>query len=269
MANVNEIISILDKINSGSLLSFYVPSLKRELKFKPINAGQQKTLLKSAIDNPVFQTRFIIATYNIINENIIEKTELPNLNIIDGAAILLQYRMSVYGEKLDISSDDILYTVNLNDCVEKFKTIETPIIQAIVNGDISLDIGVPALLDQFFLEKTSREKHLNDADMVKQTANISDTLGEAFIGEISKYIKEVTVTIDGVPQALDYKKLSFDKKHAVLEKLPSILVNKTIAYIANVTGVLRKVLQVNGINIEKNLTSEVEVVIDATLFPIE
>ena len=49
MQNVNDILKMLDTINADKAVETYVPSLKRVVKFKSINTGQQKNLIKAAM----------------------------------------------------------------------------------------------------------------------------------------------------------------------------------------------------------------------------
>src|SRR4051812_27819585 len=106
MNDINNIMSVLDTINKENTLSFYVPSVKRSVSFKGITTGQQKSLLETAVDNPVFQTRFVIATYNLIIENCLEKDIITQLTVIDRAAILVQYRSAVYGSEFIADQDN-------------------------------------------------------------------------------------------------------------------------------------------------------------------
>jgi hypothetical protein len=269
MTNVDNIVSILDSIGQASSLSFYVPSLQKEAMFKPITTGQQKNLLKAAIDNPVFQTRFIIATYNILAENCIDKEVLAKLNILDWAAIMIQYRVNIYGPVHTVSSAGKQYNVNLQECVERFKTVTCPSDILIAQGDISLMVGVPSLLDQYTLEKQLRERFMDDTELATKGANISDALGDAFVGEMSKYLKSVTLTVKGADTDINYKSLTFAKKHLVLEKLPAVLVKEMVSFVSQVTSLQRNALHVVGTNLLEFTTTEVDISIDATLFPVE
>ncbi len=265
--NFNDIISVLDAINKENTVQVYLPSFKKEVPFKSLTTGQQKLFLKSAIDNPVFQTRFIFAVYSVITENCVDKQILPKLTVFDSISVLIQLRLKIHGEQLEVTSENETYRVNLNEVVEKIKTIEIPVPDTIIDTPFSIDVGVPTFADQYALEKQLREKALTD-DQALNT-NINDTLGEAFIGEISKYIKEVRVTSNGEEYNLNYNSLNFIKKHQVLEKIPSTVVKKIITYIEKITTLQKSITTVQGAKLSDGTLKEVEVPISSTLFAIE
>ena len=53
--NFNDILSVLDTINKEVVLPVFIPSLQKNVNFKTINTGQQKSILKAAVDNRVLQ----------------------------------------------------------------------------------------------------------------------------------------------------------------------------------------------------------------------
>ena len=263
MSDFNNILSVLDTISKENTVSFYVPSLKREVLFKGINTGQQKALLKAAIDNPVFQTRFILAAYAIINENCTEKDILAQLTAIDSMSILLQYRVNIYGSEYKTEQEGKTYTLNLSDSISRIREIEIPGPQTFVDGPVTITVGVPTFTEQFLLEKQVREKTLNEQD----NTTLNETIGEAFIGEISKFIKQIQVIVNDQQQDLNYKDLTFPKKYAVLEKLPTKAVKQIISYLESVANIQRKFTRVNGID-EANNVKEIEFTIDSSLFAL-
>jgi len=270
MSNFNDIVSILDTLNQESALSFYIPSLKREVKFKSISTGQQKTLLKASVDNPVFQTRFIIAVYNIIVENCLEKDIINNLNILDVLSILLHYRVNLYGNEFKVKVDGKDFATNLQDCIDKIKSAELPVPAMYEDGPIVIQVGLPTLQEQYQLEKQIREKSLSDKDLINlNNINIGDTIGDAFIGEISKYIKDITIIKENNPHSLNYKDLPFIKKFAVLEKIPTATVKQLLTYIVKITALQKEITTINGVESGTGKTEVVSVPVDSALFALE
>lgn len=264
MSDFNNIISVLDSINKGNTISLYVPSLKREVLFKGITTGQQKTLLKSAIDNPVFQTRFIMATHDIIVENCTEKEILSQLTFIDSLAILIQYRVGIYGPEYIVEQENKKYKIDLSLCVTNLKNIILPSEQSFTEGAIVITVGVPSFADQYLLEKQVREKTMGE----QSTVTINDTIGEAFIGEVSKFIKSIAVTVNGLSQDLEYKSLSFPKKYMVLEKLPTTVVKQILKYLETVATIQHDLLHTNGVDTTDSTIKEIDFVIDSSLFAL-
>ena len=150
MSDYNNILSVLDTISKDNTLAFYVPSLKRDVMFKGITTGQQKALLKAAVDNPVFQTRFIMAAYGIIVENCTEKDILPALTSLDSMAILLQYRVNIYGPEYIVEQEGKKYTLNLTESINRLKEIEIPAAQTFTDGQVAITVGAPSFVDQYY-----------------------------------------------------------------------------------------------------------------------
>lgn len=265
--NYNTILNVLDTINKEVNVSVYVPSLKREVKFKSTNTGQQKALLKAAVDNPVFQTRFTIALYNLIAENCTEPDIVNKLTTIDSAAIAIQLRIATTGTQHVIAQNGKKYTIDLAPIVEKFKTFESLEPGVINEAPFTVNVGMPLFVEQYNLEKQLREKALNDQQII--SAQLTDTIGDAFVGEVSKFIKEITVFHNNAETVLDYKTLSYTKRHAVLEKLPSTLIKNVLRYMEKYVIKQKDILTVSGVNTETGETADdLILLVDAALFVI-
>lgn len=260
MNDVNNILTILDAINKENTLSFYVPGIKRGVKFKNITTGQQKMLLKAAVDNPVFQTRFIIAAYNIITENCLEKELLNQITTVDSLSILLQYRIESYGSTYVVEQDGIEYKIDLSSFKDRVKEIILPETTTYSFNNIDIKVGPPTLNEQYQLEKQIREKRTEDS-------TINESIGEAFMGEVSKFVKEIFINVDGKLQDINYSQLTFYKKYQILEKLPATTVKGIITYLENVAEIQRKITRYQGTDINGN-TREIDITIDVNMFSI-
>lgn len=266
MSNFNDIISVLDTINKENVVSVYVPSLKKDVKFKGFTTGQQKLFLKAAVDNPVFQTRFIIACYTLLQENCLEKEALAAFTALDGAAILIQLRVSVYGKDFEMEDNNEAYKIDLTQIIEKVKALDIPAHKTINEGAFNIVVGAPSLYEQYSLEKQVRGKNLENEQT--PTQNINDTIGEAFIGEVSKYIKDIDINVNGEVTNINYSGLPFTKKHQVLEKLPTSVVKGVITYIETITTLQKQLLTVTGTKVTDSSTKDVELTLNSALFAI-
>jgi len=267
MNNFNDILSVLDTINKEVNVPVYIPSLARTVNFKSINTGQQKTLLKAAVDNPVFQTRFIIALYSIIQENCTEKSIIQNLTTVDSIAIAVQLRVFTNGVDHVITQNNRKYKVNLQDIIDKVKTIPTTQDITVAETPFTINVTSPLFVEQYNLEKQLREKSLNDQQIM--SAQLTDTIGDAFIGEVSKYIKEITVFHDNNEQIIGYKSLPFAKRHAILEKIPTTAIKGVLKFMADYVAVQKDFLTVVGTDTETGETvNDLVLLVDTTLFII-
>jgi len=268
MSSVKNISALLEAFENENAYSFYVPSLKREVKFKPFNIGQQKKLLKATIDNPVFQTRFVVAIYDILVENCLEDIKKLNLTVIDYNSILLQYRKNAYGDVITVTEEGTDYKADINEAIGKINAVESLLEQDIVEGSITLTLKTPALRDQYQLEKELRDGKLNDEQIISGTVNVSGTIGDAFIGELSKYIKDITIQKEQERVSVGYSNLTFADKFKIIEHLPASIVKKALPTISELTSKLTNSLQVTGTNTDKP-SKVVTITIDSSLFPVE
>jgi len=263
----NDILSVLDTINKENVVSVYVPSLEKEVNFKGITTGQQKSFLKSAVDNPVFQTRFILAAYALIKENCLEPDVFKVLTANDAAAILVQLRIHVYGTDYTVTADNQReYKVSLTDVVDNIKNIKINLTTTLIEeGPFTIRVGLPSFNDQYLLEKQLREKGLSNEQGFN--AGINETIGEAFVGEVSKYIKSIQIKLNSQAIDVEYDSLTFINKHEVLEKLPSTVVKGIVKYIEELTNLQKKVFTVYGSTASG--AWRVHVPVDTALFAIE
>jgi len=264
-SNFNDILSVLDTINNEVTVSVYVPSLTREVKFKTINTGQQKNILKAAVDNPVFQTRFTIALYNIIQENCIESGVVPLLTTIDAAAIAVQLRVSTAGTGYVLFQNNRKFNINLQDIINKFKVVAVPGTDTITGVPFTIQVGSPLYIEQYNLEKQLREKTANDKQIL--SAQITETIGDAFVGEVSKFIKDINIFYNNQEQQVGYSNLSFAKRHALLEKMPNSIIQDVLKYMEKYVSIQKDLLTVSGTDVETGeVVSDLTVLVDSTLF---
>ena len=263
--NFNDILLVLDTINKEVTVPVYIPSLNREVKFKSISTGQQKSLLKAAVDNPVFQTRFTIAFYNLVQENCIEKDILPLLTTIDSAAIAVQLRVSTAGSDYVISQNGRKFKVDLSTVVDHFKVVKTINPDTVTEVPFTVQVGAPLFVEQYNLEKQLREKIVNDQQIM--SAQLTETIGDAFIGEVSKFIKGIVVFYNNQEQQVDYSTLPYTKKHALLEKMPSTVIKSVLKYMEKYVTTQKDILTISGIDTESSVTNnDLVLVIDSSLF---
>jgi uncharacterized protein YdaL len=126
---------------------------------------------------------------------------------------------------------------------------------------------MPLLVEQYNLEKQLREKTLNDQQII--SAQLTDTIGDAFVGEVSKFVREIVVFHNNTETILDYKALPYSKRHAVLEKLPSTLVKSVLKYMEQYVNKQKDILTISGINTETGeVANDLVLLVDAALFVI-
>jgi hypothetical protein len=100
--------------------------------------------LKSSIDTPLSQTKFILTFYNILTENFYDKIPFDSLTMFDKYAIAFQIRNSI-GSDYDFTDEEtesktkIKYKVNFSNVVETVKSLEQdvqPLLTTVVEDGI-------------------------------------------------------------------------------------------------------------------------------------
>lgn len=265
--NITEFLSLLNKVATENACTVYVPTLKKEVKFKNISTLQQKKLIESVVDNPVFQTRLITAMYEIITENCLEKEALQALTYIDGVAVIFQLRVSSYGSKYRAFIEGKEHIMDFSTVVDNAKNLQFLETTTLNDGLYTITIGVPTFKEHYEGEMLLRkEKNLNEAEIV----NPGEVVGDAFISEISKFIKTVTINNETPDKAvtIDFKTLNFKQRFSVLDKLPVSLAKEIVMYIEKSQDLQRQLLTFIGTSIDGGSIRKAIVPLDSTLFTL-
>ena len=226
MNKLDNVVAALNLITEKTAFEIYIPSLKRVVKFKPLTAKQQKTFYSCVDEIPIFNTQFIIVAFNIIKENCTEVEIINSLNVIDRLAILLAIRINTLGNTVDIEKDGELYSLNLQECLNKIQNITLPSIKTVSVKNIQLELQVPTLIDQYGLEKELRE------GINSLPAKI--LIESLIIGEVGKLIKEIY--IDNTP--INYAVFSHKERIEIVEKLPAEIIFELQSYAAQINNIL-------------------------------
>lgn len=205
--------SILQEIALKNAFLVYIPSLKREVKFTPLTIAQQRAIYESASDNMAFQTKFVIATYNIIKANCLESEIVDMLNAVDRASILISLRCNLFDtETVEIENNPY----DLNIVKEKLKNTDCNLFkEKIAVGDLLFDLQVPNILDWCILEKDLRGGQEEPKTFVK-------IFSEVYITELIKLIKEIYYKSDtGEYVSVDFKNKPTEEKIQAISGLPA------------------------------------------------
>jgi hypothetical protein len=238
-------LNALDTVSKDSFISeVWIPSLNRSVTVKEINARQQKNLLEAAIDSSVYKTTFSKAFYDIIISNISEPREvLDSLTIADKIAIAVALRSQISPTiKVEFEDSDITEDISLKTITDKIKHYVTPpeeSFEVVKNGvSISVNVILPTIhsevqFDTFLLKN---KKKTDDTEEVKTI------ITDAFLGETSKYIKNVS--IDGGD--LNYSSFSIHQKIQFVEKLPAAVIQKILDIVAKWKKELEAVITIKA-----------------------
>jgi len=127
----------------------------------------------------------------------------------------------------------------------------------IVEGNIKLNVSIPSLEKDTFVNNETRKKL---APIPDNDDFAKESIGEVFINELIKYIDVVTINEGPQPIVITLNELTFDQKVQLVEKLPLNINSKLVDFINSVKTFERKYVTDNG--------KEIELDIDPTLFTV-
>lgn len=210
---VNDILSKLNEINLEDVVRVFVPSLQREVSFKPLSLQQQKEILKAGISSELFN----ILEFNAIFNSIIEQNSLERITfkVIDRSVIAIAFRNKFTSQPLDLDEKKIdtkiLEERKINFSIDAFNDI------VVEEGLLKIKACAPQLGFDQAITKLQLAK-------IKKTENIdvATFISEMYVYEILKYIK--SIHIGELDQ--DLTLLSIEDRMKIIEQIPASLITK-------------------------------------------
>lgn len=266
--NFDKALQAVEEISDSFKVSIWISSKQKSYDFKEIDAKQQKSLLSNAINSSVYNTTFIKSFYKIMEENFSDKeniSDLKEFTIFDKSAIAitLKYQISEETNVIFDEEKDSIKRVNLKNIIEKLKDFQTPSNEIIdLQNDkfnIKLEISVPTIGKELEYEEEIHKKEKNVED-IKNKQDIQKIVSDAFVGETSKYIKNIWLNEENI----GFDTFDFSKKIKIVEKLPSGLIQKILQIVSNWKKVIDETLTVEFT--ENDKTYKKVLSIDSVLF---
>lgn len=212
---------------------------------KQLNTAQLTELIRTVIDSPLTQSVFNTTSNKIFRDCV----TLPlnySLNTIDRLLFLLETRKQSLSPTITlVNSEDSNATFDI-------ETIKQSILKAIKeNSQVFADsllthekfglvVGVPYLSTE---DQLNEEIYKNTEIDTSNKENLRAFIGEAFLNEIAKHLKTLTLEND---KTLDFSTISFTKRLEILNTLPASLIQKIVVYIEKQKSLVDQCLMVDG-----------------------
>ena len=264
---VNDFLNALKELDSNNGFNLYVPSLQKEIKFKQLTTEQLKSLLKTVVDSPIYNSQFITTFNKIIKDNCLdESVDIKKFSIYDKLFILFKTRIESISSEytLSFSEEEVKEhnlpfsekVIDLNEHLQQFlKKQYTFLTETIEQDSYSLVCDLPTIETE---NKLEAELHKNIKIEVESTEELREIVGETFINELTKYINKITIGDNN----LDLLTLDFKSRIKVVEKLPSNTINKVLKFIENYRQKTKELTSISINGLQKDLP------VDASLFNI-
>lgn len=272
--NIKDLIKIINKANDTFSYEIFVPSLNRFVLFREINTAQQKKLVKSIIDSPVFNTEFIFAIREIIEENCADSSVvIDDLTIYDKLLIAMNMRINSIGNDLilnlkctdcekthpiKLKLDDLLSSIKDSINIEYEKVIEDD------TKTFKVYCELPSIYTEYNMENEFRR---NTKIQVENEKELRETIGNVFISELAKYIYKIEIKNEDKIIELDLKTMKFKDRIQLIEKLNVKLLKKIVEYISGIKKEFDKIFLVKiKCDCEKQTNIEQRFSIDSNFF---
>lgn len=258
------VLDALKALDKQNVFSLEIPSLQKEISFKQLSTEQLKSILKTVVDSPIYNSQFIVTINKIIKDNCVtESINTDQLNIYDKILILFKTRLESLSEEYTFNfteEEQKQYslppsqTINLKDHFYRFlaKKYTFPS-QTLEYSGCELICQLPSLTTENKLES---ELHKNVKIEVESTEELREIVGETFINELTKYIGNLSIGTS----TENLLNLSFKNRVKIVEQLPTSLINKVLKYIEGYREKIKELTTLSFSGLEKDIS------IDASFF---
>jgi len=242
-SNISDVLKQLDTLNTENGFDVFVPSLKRTVKFKPLNLKQQKGLLKSSIDESLTKLSFNTFFFSVIKENILDTVSTELLYTFDRSAIALAFRARGLDNQYKVNDRTYDLTNKLND-IPSIDTALQPLNAVYEDNNIRVTVTAPTLiadneLNTFALNKTGTS-----------TDDFKTVISELFVYELTKFISSIEITNGENNTTINFFQTKASDRVAIVEKLPSTLINKILEFIKTHREFEARFTAIEDINID-------------------
>lgn len=256
----NLALQALEAANKINSIQVWVPSLGRNVEFTPITTGQQKAIIRSLVDNPVYQTNFILALYDIIKSNQRDATlDIDKLLISDKIAIAIQLRQNSVGDTVTVKVENRELKVWLTK-VSFDKPTDEILATEVTDSGFTIKCTLPTISREAQLEKELRSK-LTSSEL-SSYEDVRNVLADAYIGELAKHITCVKVGETEINVGV----LNFSDAYNVIERLPATAVRGVVTYMENVQKYLATLRMFPALVDPSANAETVEITVDAAFF---
>ena len=246
LTDVTQILNVVQRQKTAYASNYWVPSLEKDVKFCEINTSQQKRLIKSIVDSPVYNTEFIQTFRDVLRENCTDDVDIDELTVIDKLLLALGLRISCVGNMIDLEiqpdpeEEPKAVPVDLMKVYDSAKKALTNIKAEMFEDKLFVvECNVPTIGTEYRLEREFRVD--NENIEIETNKELRDTIGEAFIDEVVKYVSDVSLKSgDGITE-ITWNKFNFADRIQVVESFSTSLLKDIISFINNVKKETNKV----------------------------
>ena len=200
----SNIAELLSAYNDTNLSDIWIPSTNETVKFKPIIAAHQQTLLKRLGESSFEMAAFSLALTDIIKSTATTILDPNKYTSLDKSLIALQLRMHNISEEIDatLSEDDAkalgldnaTIKVHIPTFVESLRGVNKPSPVLVVNdGTVKVILGVPTMADEMTFAAYIQSTINKLTDNNKKELDPQAIIGDLVLGTFATFIDEITI----------------------------------------------------------------------------
>ena len=260
--DVKDILGLMNRVNETFAYEVWIPSLNKNVMFRELNTSQQKRLIKSVIDSPIYNTEFIFAITQIIKENCADSSvNVEELTAMDKIFICLKMRAISVNDTYEMTfkgfgkeyKRGISLTKVYDDAKEKIDT-EKLVEKIFSSSAYEIHCGLPTLKTEYNLETQLRNVHSQEVNRTPE--GLRKVIGEVFINELLRHIRGITIKAEEQDIKIDFNDdLTYQNRISIIEQIPVKLLDQVLTYIKSVK---KEIEQVNIIETELKEGDKVE-----------
>ena len=202
---LNEIKNISNDIN------VFIPSIKGDVKCKPLNLQQQKNILDDISSDASSILTFCNYSYKTITQCI---GDSKNLLVIDRPNILISLRNNI---------DTMYEDINLSKLLEKNKEIEVSSVNEVIEtNDFIFEVSIPTL----------EQDYKSNDYLIKAFKGETKILGKLYVNELSKFIKKIT--IKSSDNVIDFTDCNIKDKFNIIQNIETNNFKDIYKFITNI-----------------------------------
>lgn len=226
--------------------------------FYQLSTNQLKELIKTVVDSPLTQAAFFTTLSRIMKESFVNKeATIDSFNIVDRLLFCLSTRIESLSPMFHGTQEDKTYEVNLLEIRDKVvSALESSkpffLDQQSTVGEVTLTYGLPLIATE---NQLNDELYKNTNINVETPNELRKILGEAFINEIAKTIKTITIQ----DKTLDLSTVTFKARLKTIESLPASVIQEIIGYVEKYKNIIAACLKID---------KDYSVPIDGSLFSL-
>lgn len=235
-------LSLLEKLKHAvgtEIIESKIVSSNDSGKFLPVNIKQQKEIIKTAMDGIMSPVTFNIVANDIIKTNSVAKKDFF---IIDKPAILLNLRKNSVSDEITLVKDTKTAKTTITEILKNYNPVVNiaDFSKNLSEGSITIVTKLPTLDDDTKINTEVKKLF----DKHKDEEKLREIVGELFVTELLKYIKEVKFTESQIESTIDFNSLNFEQKIKTFETLPMNLNYKLVKLVSSVRDIEKSLLEV-------------------------